>query len=74
MYAVYHGPNGLKAIAGRVHMLTRTLDLQQQKLGLKQKNHAYFDTLRIEVPENLNTLKKKLLQPVLIFVTSMINL
>ena len=61
MYAVYHGPNGLKAIAGRVHMLTRTLDLQQQKLGLKQKNHAYFDTLRIEVPENLNTLKEEAL-------------
>mgnify|MGYP003327262364 CR=1 FL=1 len=61
MYAVYHGPDGLKAIAGRVHMLTRTLDLQRQKLGLKQKNHAYFDTLRIEVPENLSTLKEEAL-------------
>lgn len=61
MYAVYHGPEGLKAIASRVHIFTRMLDLQQQKLGLKQKNHAYFDTLRVEMSENLSTLKEKAL-------------
>ena len=61
MYAIYHGPEGLKAIASRIHMLTRALDLQQQKLGLKQKNHAYFDTLRVEMSGNMNVLKEKAL-------------
>ncbi len=49
MYAVYHGPEGLKAIANQIHQLTRTLDEGIRQLGFKQLNSAYFDTLKIEV-------------------------
>ena len=47
MYAVYHGPEGLKAIATRVHAMTRALDGALQTLGFDQRNPHYFDTLRI---------------------------
>ena len=49
MYAVYHGPQGLKKIAGRIHALTRSLDQGLKSLGLKQVNEFYFDTLKVEV-------------------------
>ena len=48
MYAVYHGPEGIKAIATRVHALTRALDGALQALGYQQQNAHYFDTLRID--------------------------
>jgi glycine dehydrogenase len=47
MYAVYHGPDGIKAIATRVHAMTRTLNAALQSLGYTQQNTHYFDTLRI---------------------------
>ena len=47
MYAVYHGPDGIKAIATRVHALTRTLDDALRQLGYDQRNTNYFDTLRV---------------------------
>jgi glycine dehydrogenase len=50
MYAVYHGPKGLQAIARRVHNLTRTLDIALRSLGYRQQNDAFFDTLRLSVP------------------------
>ncbi|QOI96289.1 MAG: aminomethyl-transferring glycine dehydrogenase [Flammeovirgaceae bacterium] len=49
MYAVYHGPDGLKKIAGRVHALTNTLNAGLKAAGLKQVNNQYFDTLKVEV-------------------------
>jgi glycine dehydrogenase len=49
MYAVYHGPEGLKKIAGRIHGLTTVLDNQIKSIRLKQVNQHYFDTLKIEV-------------------------
>ena len=51
MYAVYHGPTGLKSIASRVHALARTLEKGLLTLGCKQANAAYFDTLKIAVPD-----------------------
>jgi glycine dehydrogenase len=48
MYAVYHGPKGLRAIAERVHNLARVVDDALVSLGYRQTNAAYFDTLRIE--------------------------
>ena len=48
MYAVYHGADGLKNIATRIHLLTQKLadDLADLKdLGVEQMNAAYFDTL-----------------------------
>jgi len=47
MYAVYHGPDGIKAIATRVHAMTRTLNDALRQLGYEQRNEHYFDTLRI---------------------------
>ncbi|HEX8029524.1 MAG TPA: aminomethyl-transferring glycine dehydrogenase [Vicinamibacterales bacterium] len=47
MYAVYHGPDGIKAIATRVHSMTRALDGAVKSLGFDQRNPNYFDTLRI---------------------------
>ncbi len=47
MYAVFHGPAGLRAIAERVHSLTRVLDDALTAAGLRQTNAAYFDTLRV---------------------------
>ena len=48
MYAVYHGPAGLRAIGERVHSLARSLEDALTALGYRQTNAAYFDTLRIE--------------------------
>jgi glycine dehydrogenase len=48
MYAVYHGPAGLKAIASRVHTLARIVERALAGLGYRQLNAHYFDTLRIE--------------------------
>jgi glycine dehydrogenase len=48
MYAVFHGPDGLKAIAERVHGMARALDRAVTSLGLRQVNAAYFDTVRVE--------------------------
>lgn len=48
MYAVYHGPEGIRNIALRVHNFTKLLDNQLRKLGYNQLNKMYFDTLCIE--------------------------
>ncbi len=47
MYAVYHGPKGLKDIALKIHGLTKLLDKGLTSIGLKQQNQVYFDTLYI---------------------------
>ncbi len=48
MYAVYHGPEGIKAIASRVHTFARSLEGGLASLGYQQSNLYYFDTLRIK--------------------------
>src|SRR2546423_4055532 len=49
MYAVYHGPLGLRAIAERVHRLTSRLADEFRPLGLKVTYKDFFDTIRVEV-------------------------
>ncbi|CAM1372338.1 aminomethyl-transferring glycine dehydrogenase [Tenacibaculum xiamenense] len=49
MYAVYHGKEGLEYIANRVHNATTTLAAALERLGFKQKNTSYFDTILVEV-------------------------
>jgi glycine dehydrogenase len=51
MYAVYHGPDGLRSIAGEIHKLTTRLAQSLEVLGYKVVNKVYFDTLYIELPE-----------------------
>ena len=52
MYAVYHGPEGLKEIANKVHFKTVTLAKKLESLGLNQLNSSFFDTIRIETNRN----------------------
>jgi glycine dehydrogenase len=51
MYAVYHGAEGLKKIAGRIHGLATSVDSGLKSLGIKQVNEFYFDTLKVAVPD-----------------------
>ena len=53
-YAVYHGAEGLKDIAGRIHATAGFLAGELEKLGYTQLNTNYFDTLRIQLPENVS--------------------
>ena len=48
MYAVYHGPNGLKYIANKVHSKASILAKVLGELGFTQKNTAFFDTINLE--------------------------
>lgn len=48
MYAVYHGPEGLKYIARKVHNGAATLANALEKLGFEQVNDTYFDTIAIK--------------------------
>jgi len=50
MFGVYHGPDGLRSIAARIHALARLLDGALRELGLRQLNAHFFDTLQVEVP------------------------
>lgn len=58
MYAVYHGPQGLKKIAGRVHGLTVSLANALTSLGYKVENKNYFDTLQIHAGDKLTSIHK----------------
>ena len=57
MYAVYHGPKGLKYIANKVHQNTNRLANALTKAGLVLEYHNYFDTLRIKV-EKVDKIKE----------------
>src|SRR5262249_3958136 len=50
LYAAYHGPRGLTAIARRVHAYAQLLTAELESIGIRQVNEAYFDTPRFEVP------------------------
>lgn len=49
MYAVYHGPVGLKSIADRIHGLTVILAAGLKRLGYSIGSEPFFDTLRVEL-------------------------
>ncbi|HVE13130.1 MAG TPA: aminomethyl-transferring glycine dehydrogenase [Elusimicrobiota bacterium] len=51
MYAVYHGPDGLEAIARRVRRLASALALGLQRLGCEVEAGPFFDTLRVRAPK-----------------------
>jgi len=52
MYAVYHGPEGLKGIALQVHLSAVALAAELNKLGYKVQEGVYFDTLKINGTDN----------------------
>ncbi|MCC5667721.1 aminomethyl-transferring glycine dehydrogenase [Nostoc sp. CHAB 5784] len=49
MYAVYHGPDGLKQIAENIHSLTVLLAQGLKRLGYRVVSESFFDTLRVEL-------------------------
>jgi glycine dehydrogenase len=48
MYSVFHGPNGLKYIANKVHASAASLANELKKLGYEQANNAFFDTIVVK--------------------------
>ncbi len=58
MYAVYHGPKGLNKIATRIHGLAVLLTQAVEKLGYKQLNPFFFDTVAIEVGDKVGAIHK----------------
>ncbi|MFN7904840.1 MAG: aminomethyl-transferring glycine dehydrogenase [Pseudobdellovibrionaceae bacterium] len=62
MYAVYHGPQGLKKIAQRIHSLTHFAATMIQSLGITVLNKNYFDTLTLKVTSSADLLKKAEIQ------------
>ena len=55
-YAIYHGPEGLKTIAGRIHRLTDLLAAGLQQKGLKLVHDSWFDTLCVEAGDQRDAL------------------
>ncbi|HAX05733.1 MAG TPA: hypothetical protein DCX77_08660, partial [Acidimicrobiaceae bacterium] len=50
MYAVWHGPHGLKNIAERIHLLTANFAKRLDSAGIVVVNKTFFDTVTIQVP------------------------
>ena len=50
LYAVYHGPDGLRTIAGRVHRMMQIFSEGMRRLGFEVVTKAYFDTVTVRVP------------------------
>ena len=61
MYSVYHGPDGLRAIASRVHLMAQLLEQSLRVMGLEQHNAHYFDTVRIDLPSGVENVRRKAL-------------
>lgn len=57
MYAVYHGPRGVREIAGRVYALTAVLREALEQMGLRVNNKHFFDTLTITSDETENIIE-----------------
>ena len=56
-YACYHGQDGVKTIAKRIHSIATYLNKVLAKLGYVQKNELFFDTLYLELPEHVSQQK-----------------
>ena len=56
-YAVYHGQEGIKDIAKRIHSYANCLNKILGKLGYVQQNELYFDTLKFALPEHVTPQK-----------------
>ena len=56
MYAVYHGPDGLKRIAQRVHATTAVIARELREAGVEVLSSSYFDTLEVRVADAAATL------------------
>jgi glycine dehydrogenase len=61
MYAIYHGPKGIKLIAERIHGLTVLLKNSLEILGFKQENEFFFDTVKFDLGELVNPIHSEAL-------------
>ncbi len=61
MFAVYHGPKGLRQFAVNTHLMAQTLEADLRALGVEQLNAHYFDTLslRLESHEMQQALRQE---------------
>ena len=55
MFVVYHGPEGLRAIAEDIHTGAVYLDENLAAIGYNQENEFFFDTLKINLPEGISS-------------------
>ncbi len=62
MYAVYHGPVGLRKISSEIHNQTRALADALAELGYENVNLTYYDTLKIKVGKDLNNIRNRALE------------
>lgn len=60
MYAVYHGPDGIRRIAQKIHTHTCLLEKELKSAGYDQKNRDFFDTLLIDISSRKKGFAKKL--------------
>ena len=61
MYAVWHGPSGLKQIARRIHDLTALLAASLNSTGVAVLNESFFDTLTVRVPNQADRVLERAL-------------
>ena len=62
MYAVYHGPEGIKRIATSIHSMAGRLFGGLKALGYQIQNDSFFDTLSIEAGDQLAAIQQKALE------------
>ncbi|CFR20799.1 aminomethyl-transferring glycine dehydrogenase [Yersinia frederiksenii] len=60
LYAVYHGPQGLQRIAGRIHRMTDILAAGLQQAGLTLRFQHWFDTLTVDIKDKAAVLARAL--------------
>lgn len=54
-YGVYHGPEGLKNIARKIHNIASYVNEELKDMGFKQLNDSFFDTLKFKLPSGIST-------------------
>ncbi len=57
MYAVYHGPEGIRRIATRIRASAEVVEQELRSLGFEQLNEEYFDTLKLTAPDSATAKK-----------------
>jgi glycine dehydrogenase len=62
MYAVYHGKDGVKAIAERIHGMAQLAEIYIEAVGFVQENEFYFDTLKFDVTGFQSQIRKEALE------------
>ncbi len=61
MYAIYHGPSGLKYLSNKLNKLANTLNVHLSKIGINQLNYQFFDTISVKT-DKIQSIKKKALK------------